>query len=137
MAQFKHISNAAITIKIQHSGTHTHTHTHTQLQGKGLKGNSILSTLMPSHIYIYMNERCVYIALYSVLLYTQRALQSCGGGLSSTTISVCSIHRQRHSPHTSYIHTVFLCGSVVEHCVRSAKGCGFDSQGTHILMKNV
>ncbi len=26
---------------------------------------------------------------------------------------------------------VFLCGSVVEHCVNSAKGCGFDSQGTH------
>ncbi len=24
---------------------------------------------------------------------------------------------------------VFLCGSVVEHCVSSAKGCGFDSQG--------
>ncbi len=27
------------------------------------------------------------------------------------------------------------CGSVVEHCVSSAKGCGFDSQGTHIVMK--
>ncbi len=27
------------------------------------------------------------------------------------------------------------CGSVVEHCVSSAKGCGFDSQGTQILMK--
>ncbi len=25
---------------------------------------------------------------------------------------------------------MFLCGSVVEHCVNSAKGCGFDSQGT-------
>ncbi len=35
-----------------------------------------------------------------------------------------------------YLYTgVFLCGSVVEHCVSSAKGCGFDSQGTHILMK--
>ncbi len=32
-------------------------------------------------------------------------------------------------------YTVFLCGSVVEHCVSSAKGCGFNSQGTHILMK--
>ncbi len=30
---------------------------------------------------------------------------------------------------------VFLCGSVVEHCVSCAKGCGFDSQGTHVLMK--
>ncbi len=28
-------------------------------------------------------------------------------------------------------------GSVVEHCVSSAKGCGFNSQGTHILTKNV
>ncbi len=28
-----------------------------------------------------------------------------------------------------------LCGSVVENCVSSAKGCGFDSQGTHILTK--
>ncbi len=27
------------------------------------------------------------------------------------------------------------CGSVVEHCVSSAKGCGFDSQEKHILMK--
>ncbi len=34
-----------------------------------------------------------------------------------------------------YYYVVFLCGSVVEHCVSSAKGCGFDSQGTHILMK--
>ncbi len=29
------------------------------------------------------------------------------------------------------------CGSVVEYCVSSAKGCGFNSQGTHILTKNV
>ncbi len=37
-----------------------------------------------------MNEWCIYIALYCVLLYTQSALQSCGGGwgLSSTTTSV-------------------------------------------------
>ncbi len=26
---------------------------------------------------------------------------------------------------------------VVEHCVSSTKGCGFDSQGTHILINNV
>ncbi len=30
---------------------------------------------------------------------------------------------------------VFLCGSVVEHCVSCAKGCGFDSQGTHVQLK--
>ncbi len=29
----------------------------------------------------------------------------------------------------------FSCGSVVEHCVCSTKGCGFDSQGTHIMKK--
>ncbi len=27
------------------------------------------------------------------------------------------------------------CGSVVEHCVSNAKGCGFNSHGTHILTK--
>ncbi len=32
-----------------------------------------------------MNELCISIALYCVLLYTQSALQSYGGGLSSTT----------------------------------------------------
>ncbi len=36
---------------------------------------------------------------------------------------------------TNSVNSVFLCGSVVEHCVSSAKGCGFNSQGTHILMK--
>ncbi len=30
------------------------------------------------------NERCIYIALYCVLLYTQSALQSCGGISAST-----------------------------------------------------
>ncbi len=38
-------------------------------------------------------------------------------------------------PSTESMKYVFLCGSVVEHCVSSAKGCGFDSQGTHILIK--
>ncbi len=37
----------------------------------------------------WTNEQCMYIELYCVLLYTQSALQSCGGGggLSSTTTS--------------------------------------------------
>ncbi len=30
---------------------------------------------------------------------------------------------------------MLLYGSMVEDCVSSAKGCGFDSQGTHILKK--
>ncbi len=34
------------------------------------------------------------------------------------------------------IHIQCSCGSVVEHCVSNAKGCGFNSQGTHILTKN-
>ncbi len=35
----------------------------------------------------WMNEWCIYIALYCVLLYTQSALQSCGGG------SLCNHHQ--------------------------------------------
>ncbi len=27
------------------------------------------------------------------------------------------------------------CGSVVKHCISSAKGCGFNSQGTHMHCK--
>ncbi len=62
-----------------------------------------------------MNEWCFYIVLYCLLLYTQSALQSCGGGggLSSTTTSVqhplgCCNGSHRtiapvRSPHTSYI----------------------------------
>ncbi len=29
------------------------------------------------------------------------------------------------------VYFLCSCGSVVEHCVSSAKVCGFDSQGTH------
>ncbi len=78
----------------------------------------------------WMNEWCIYIALYCLLSYTQSTLQSCGGGgggFSSTTTSVqhplgwCDgCHRTTHtsyrwrgervietikcmfSPHTSY-----------------------------------
>ncbi len=37
------------------------------------------------------------------------------------------------------LYNVWLCfhGSVLEHSVSSTKGCGFNSQGTHILIKNV
>ncbi len=62
-------------------------------------------------VHFQMNEWCIYIALYFVKLYTQSALQSCGGGLSSTTTSVqhplgwCDgRHRTTapvRSPHTS------------------------------------
>ncbi len=59
-----------------------------------------------------MNEWCIYIGLYCVLLYTQSALTIVGGGLCSTTTSVqhplgwCDgCHRTTApvcSPHTSY-----------------------------------
>ncbi len=39
----------------------------------------------------WMNEWCIYIALYCALLYTQSALQSCGG-VSPQPPTVCSIH---------------------------------------------
>ncbi len=38
-----------------------------------------------------MNEWCIYIALYCVLLYTQNTLQSCGG-VSPQPPPVCIIH---------------------------------------------
>ncbi len=38
-----------------------------------------------------LNEWSIYIALYCVLLYTQSALQSCGG-VSPQPPPVCSIH---------------------------------------------
>ncbi len=63
-----------------------------------------------------------------------------GGGGYSTRVSL--VHGQMT---IKYLHT-FLnpfhriqcsCGSVVEHCVSSTKGCGFNSQETHILIINV
>ncbi len=41
---------------------------------------------------VWMNEWYIYIALYCALLYTQSALQSCGGGVSPQPPPVCSIH---------------------------------------------
>ncbi len=47
--------------------------------------------LLYVHNIYWMNEWCIYIALYCVLLYTQSALQSCGG-VSPQPPPVCSIH---------------------------------------------
>ncbi len=44
------------------------------------------------YICFLVNEWSIYIALYCVLLYTQSALQSCGGGVSPQPPPVCSIH---------------------------------------------
>ncbi len=45
----------------------------------------------------------------------------------------CSDFYSVYSIHQSFLFISY--GSVVEHCVSSAKGCGFNSQGTHILIK--
>ncbi len=49
-------------------------------------------------------------------------------------------NKQRRCPadwvlivHPLYTYTQCSRGSVVEHCVSSANGCGFNSQGTHKL----
>ncbi len=74
---------------------------------------SVLLSCFPVQLSKYwMNEWCIYIVLYCLLLYTQSALQSRGGGFSSTTTSVenplgwCDgCHRTTapvRSPHTSY-----------------------------------
>ncbi len=46
---------------------------------------------------ISANERCIYIVLYCVLLYTQSALQSCGG-VSPQPPPVCSTWMMRRLP---------------------------------------
>ncbi len=80
-----------------------------------------------------MNEWCIYIALYCVLLYTQSALQSCGGGggLSSTTTSVqhplgwcdgCHRTTAHHTPATGGEERgksqVTLCSAEQRHSYR-------------------
>ncbi len=40
-------------------------------------------------------------------------------------------------PCLAITSTKSSCGSVVEHCVSSKKGCGFNSQETHILTKKL
>ncbi len=40
----------------------------------------------------WMNEWCIYIALYCVLLYTQSTLQSCGGGGSLLNHHQCAAY---------------------------------------------
>ncbi len=55
-----------------------------------------------------MNEWMMHLySAFCVLLYTQSALQSCGGGVSPQPPPVCSIHLDDatapvRSPHTSY-----------------------------------
>ncbi len=54
-------------------------------------GFQIMNFLFYEWMNEWMNEWSIYIALYCVLLYTQSALQSCGG-VSPQPPPVCSIH---------------------------------------------
>ncbi len=53
----------------------------------------------------WMNEWCIYIALYCVLLYTQSALQSCGGGGGGVSphlddATAATVQRRQCAHHT-------------------------------------
>ncbi len=43
--------------------------------------DGVTQTKTKTNILTWMNEWCIYIVLYCVLLYTQSTLQSCGGSL--------------------------------------------------------
>ncbi len=60
----------------------------------------VLGNVWPELFFVYewMNEWCIYIALYCVLLYTQSALQSCGGGLLNHHQCVASTWMMRRQP---------------------------------------
>ncbi len=59
--------------------------------------------------FLFMNEWCIYIALYCVVLYTQSTLQSCGR-VSPQPPPVCSIHLDADLSwfHFHFFHLHFL-----------------------------
>ncbi len=76
--------------------------------------------------YTVLTEGAIYLSIYlSIYLYIGPIY------IMSRCVRRCII--------TQFITLHFLCtcGSVVEHCVSSAKGRGFNSQGTHILIKKM
>ncbi len=77
-------------------------------------GNSSSSIYLPWHIHFVEHLTCNPWCSYEK------------NEVKSYVLSVLDLCIQK---------SVFLCGSVVEHCVSCAKGCGFDSQGTHVLIK--
>ncbi len=54
--------------------------------------------LLYVHNIYWMNELCIYIALYCVLLYTQSTLQSCGGSLLNHHQCAASTRMMRWLP---------------------------------------
>ncbi len=47
------------------------------------------------------------------------------------------LNSEKNSGIIKLMFSVCSYGSVVEHCVNNAQGCGFNSQVTHVLTKNV
>ncbi len=59
-------------------------------------------------------------------------------GVGRQPVSAQTIRRTLYQivrPRRKPLLKMCSCGSVVEHCVSSAKGCGFNTKGTHILIK--
>ncbi len=59
-------------------------------------------------------------------------------GVGGQLVSAQTIRRTLYIivlPRRKPLLKMCSCGSVVEHCVSSAKGCGFNSKVTHILIK--
>ncbi len=65
-------------------------------------------------VYVYIIYECVLIIfiMYCMYKYTHVYIS------------------EEYAMFIYQIYFLFLCDSVVEHCVSSAKGCGFDSKGT-------
>ncbi len=69
-----------------------------RLRSPWAKHRTLITPRVPQHKWlttapgVCMNEWCIYIALYCVLLYTQSTLQSGGGGVSPQPPPVCIIH---------------------------------------------
>ncbi len=78
-------------------------------------------------LYNYLFTTHKYINLYLLIFSFQICTSDlyCIVFLLFCTLPICIL----------FFCCLCSCGSVVEHCVSSAKGHGFNSQGTHILRK--
>ncbi len=68
----------------------------------------------------------------------------CTAAVCSPRLCMCQSNKRKHNPFHHNKNCIFIpamtkrsCGSVVEHCISNAKGCGLNSQGTHILTKKI
>ncbi len=74
-------------------------------------GNSSIYNNNNNNINLYVHKYISFIVLFIIFILK---------GTMQCTMHLCIL---------------CSCGSVVEHCVCSTKGCGFDSQETHIMKK--